>query len=248
MGPMRGRRWITTATCLALCLLLVGASLAEAAPRRGVQRHYVGARWVPRIALSDVHAVLNLRTAYVRDFGRGGFVAQTLWAATNGGVTRFGRNRRTPYVQVAVTRGYRGRNSMEIVCSQRNTRGTYYEGRTRGPRVRRGKGYYFSIHTGRGKTTIMNGGKELCVASNAGSKNYTGSVFAGVESSSRRTTGIGTVSKLRWGAGRFSGPVWRFGSGKGRGGKAGLVRRGCGRVGWIRRQESLRDQFGPLSC
>jgi hypothetical protein len=183
----------------------------------------------------------------VRDWKSGGFIAQTLWSATNEAKTAYGRNRRTPYIQIAVSRGWRGHLQNAIVISQRNENGRYYEGRYGGVPVRLGQDYSFSlINKGGGHWEVRYGGDWIARARGAGDKYGSASAFAGIESSSGRSTASGEVKELWWlvSSGRSAAPFprWRVEAHPEWGSK--LVRRGPGRVSWTDEQYSLRNSYG----
>ena len=238
---------LSRSTLLAVLLaatMAVAVPVAEAGKRRGVQRNYSGARWAPSPQSLGWHAILRLDRASVRQ--RGGFIAQTLWAATNGGKARFGRNKRTAYVQVSVSRGFRGRKGNHIVVAQRTPKGGYSEGRSRGPAVEFGKDYPFSLVSSGGDWEISLGGDNFATAKNTGNDIRSYSAFAGIESTSGRNRARGAVKELSWvasvGRGAASFPKWRVGN-KTEGASV-LVRRGRASVRWTDKHYSLRNSFG----
>jgi hypothetical protein len=235
------------AIALAVLASLALAGVADGATRkRGVQRNYAGARWSPSPDAFGWYATLNLKHAVARDWRRGGFIAETLWSTTDHARTPYGRNRRVPYIQVAVSRGFRRRNSTEIVITQRNTKGTYFEGRSPGPAVKLGQDYSFSIVAHGSEWKVGHHADWIATIHNTGD-NTTRSAYAGIESSSSRNSGSGTVKQLLWivKSSETAGatfPRWRLEADKKHGAK--LVRRGPGRVRWIHRQWELRNSFG----
>ena len=243
-------RWAAGVACATAALLLASLALAavsEAAKRHGVQRHYVGARWAYSPKSLGWYATLRLDRAVTRDYRRGGFIAQTLWLATNEGKTAYGRNRRTPYLQVSVSRGFRGRNITTLAVAQRNQKGKYYEGRQKGP-VEFGKDYRFSVvNTGGGHWDIKLGAAPFADAKGAGRRYGSMSAFAGLESTSAGNRARGAVTDLSWlvqsghGAGVF--PRWQVGDQER--GASKLVRRG-GRASarWTSKHYSLRNSYG----
>jgi hypothetical protein len=231
-----------------LAVSAVAASAEEAAgDRRGVQRNYIGARWSPAPLSLGWYATLRLDRAHVRDWNSGGFIAQTLWSATNEAKTAYGRNRRTPYIQIAISRGWRGHLQNAIVITQRSATGRYYEGRSKGPPVKLGQDYSFSlINTGGGHWEVRYGGDWIARVRGAGDKYGSGSAFAGIEASNSHNTASGEVKQLWWlvASGRSAAPFprWRVAAHPEWASK--LVRRGPGRIRWTDEQFSLRNSYG----
>ena len=242
------RRSRSATTAVLLCATMaVAVPVAEAGKRRGVQRHYTGARWAYSPKSLGWAADLRLDKASVRDARKGGFISQTLWAATNSGKTKFGKNRRTPYLSVSVTRGWRGKAKNTLVVAQRTTKGRYYEGKSGGPGVM-GRDVSVSI-AGQigGVWTITVDHEKIGTAKGLGDSPYSQSAFAGIESSSSRNKARGAVKEMFWivnsGNAAVPFPRWRVGDGDQT--AARLVRRG-GRasVRWTDKHYSLRNSFG----
>ena len=230
---------------LAAPTVLLASLPAEASKRRGVQRKYVGARWAPAEQSLGWAAELRLDKAVARDYKKGGFIAQTLWAATNEGKTAYGRNRRAPYLQVSLTRGYRGHNRSTVVVAERTTSGRYYESESRGPSIM-GRDVAVSI-AGQigGVWTISVDHEDLGKAEGLGDSPRSHSAFAGIESSSSKNRAKGAVKELYWivEAGKAAAPFpkWRVGNHEEEG--ARLVKRGPGRAKWTDKQFSLKNSF-----
>jgi hypothetical protein len=243
---MRNRRTLLTALVAAAVVLLALPAIGHGA-RRGVQRHYAGTRWAPSPDSFGWMAQLKLDRALPVDWRSGGFVAQTLWSTTNNSSTRYGHNVRSPYVQVAVTRGWHGHNVNAIVVSQRSVNGRYYEGRSPGAPVRTGRKYAFSVVANGDKWKVISGPDTIATIHGTGAP-ATRSGYAGLEASDPDSLGGGTVEHLYWvvksaAAKGVPFPRWRVGNDARNGAK--LVKRGHGHVRWTDRQWSLSNSLGP---
>ena len=247
MSPKRVERVLITAV-LTCCTFGALCAVAEAATKkRGVQRLYSGARWSPPGPVAGYHATLRLDSARARDYGRRGYIAQTLWAATNEGEVAYGRNVRAPYFQVSVSRGYRGRSGLHIVSAARLADGRYTEGRSRGPAIEYGQDYSFSmIGEIGGVRKVKLGPEEITEGKGLGDKFGSLSAYAGLESTSSLNCGEGRVSKLgrravqgNQGSALF--PEWNLAGDRVR---AKLVSRGRGSARWEDRDYELVNSFG----
>ncbi len=238
---------ILIATAAASLGLLV-PGVAQGAKRHGVQRNYAGAAWAGTPQVGGFYARLRLDRAFATDRRTGGFAGQTFWTATNKSSTRFGRNKRTPYVSVSISRGFKGRDDLALVIAQRSKNGRYFEGRSKGPAIEQRHKYPFSIifQIG-GVAKISLGGEQIATAKNTGEGLGGNSAYAGIESSSGANQAGGSVDQLAFLAisGKGAGVLPGWGIGDGHGSGARLIKRGKGKVGWTRRLNSFTNSFGP---
>lgn len=247
MTPRAGRMGVALAVTLAATALV--PATADSAKRHGVQRGYAGAAWSSG-EVGGFYATLRLDRALTADRRTGGFIGQTFWVATNEATTRFGRNKRTPYVQVSLSRGYRGRNVLAHVLSQRNKNGRYYETKSRRVPARQQEEYHYSILFqvgGIAEISILRpGGSLVATAKNTGKGLGGRSAYAGIESSSRANQAGGAVGGLGFraivGGGSAAVPRWKVGGGDRFG--AELIARGPGRVTWRDKYESFWNSYG----
>jgi hypothetical protein len=208
-------------------------------------RYYVGARWSPTTAETLGYAAdLELRKAQVHDLDKGGYIAQTLWVATNDSTNPYGASKPAPYISVSISRGYGGNDGVYLVLAVKTAKGKYSE--YAWPGYQYGISYVFSVtqtHPGCWQVSLQP--DPLADICGTGINFYSSSVFAGIESTSKGNFAEGTVDRLYWlvpGQPPAPFPRWRVESQPDLG--AQLVSRGNAFAAWEDEQYSFRDRFG----
>jgi hypothetical protein len=214
-------------------------SAQPAQQRRGSNRHrFVGLRWTPTDSWAW-RATLRLDSASVTDLHAGGYVASTLWAATNNRLRPYGNSHGEPYVQLRHD-------------------GRYFEAAQRG--VQLGVDYAVTLHSASvGPPERGTGQWDFVVAApdnsgfdgsftGAGRHPESGSVFAGIETTSKANSGDMTGSELGYQLVLNEHPFdnaefWGF-EGNPAELNPQLVRRGPGSAAWIDKFHSFHAHFG----
>lgn len=232
---------------LALLLAAPAAAAGESRQRGTSGRLFAGVGWHHAPRALGWAATLRLDRARARDWRHGGYVAQTLWWATNAKALPYGNSRGRPYVQLALSRGYHGRPGLVGVISQRTAAGNYHEMVDRRG-VALGDSYAFSVvATVGGVWEIRQRGfEDTAQVRGQGKQPYSSSVFAGIESTSGANFGKGRVDELGWLTGvrrvvtRLDGWLLRAHPEQG----ARRMRRGPGRVRWEEKYRSATMRLG----
>jgi hypothetical protein len=215
----------------------------------------VGLRWT--FDAWTWKATLRLDNAGVTDLHSGGYVASTLWAATNDRSGPYGNSHGEPYVQLSISNGYRGKPGVWLVASQRKHNGQYFEAAERGFQL--GTDYKVTLTTASQSTTTGTGNWKFEVDKPDGSlaegtftgtgrHPVSGSVFAGIETTSDANQADMVGSDLDFqevfiATGGDFATQWGF-AGHPDQLNPQLVRRGPGNAAWIDKFHSFRAHFG----